>query len=772
MGRYGLAEPLYKQVIAGFRNVLGNTHPTYATSLNNLAALYTSMGRNEEAEPLLKEAAHIHLTNHGENNRQYATTLNNLAMVNLLLNRSEQAIAYMLKVLEIRKELVGVDHPEYLISLSNLSYIYLKTENPEKAAEIAEKAVASSLTQLGRHHPYYLNALTNQAGAFLKMGLYAQAAPLLQQVADTRQAVLGTHHPEYAYALSDLAAVYVHQQEYQKAETILTETFDYYIRHIQNYFPGLSEKEKEKYFTNIQGYFEAFNSFALLQHSQNASLTEIQYNNQLVTKALLLDAARKIQQRIVESGDTTLVQAFEQWHRQREALAKYYQIPIQELKQQGIRLDSLEEVANALEKELSAKSGVFAQAHHQQPGWHDVQQVLKKGEAALEMVRFRQYDFDLGGNFTDTVCYAALIITPDVQHPTFVLLENGNLLEERLLKAYRADIREGRHESEAYQYYWQPLEQALQGVSKLYFSPDGVYHQINLSTLLNPVSGQYLLDELPIVTLTSTRDLLNKNQPKLPVAGQQAVLVGYPDYDLSREKHRQLTATASNQVEQAGYLPVKLERGDELKPLPGTRQEVEQVAQLLAKHQIKTAVYLGKQALEETVKQVNNPKILHIATHGYFEQDVQEEKAFQNPLLRSGLLLAGAGRSLNDTLPYDPLETDLLEDGILTAYEAVNLRLDQTELVVLSACETGLGAIKNGEGVYGLQRAFKVAGADAILMSLWKIDDQATQALMTSFYEYWLNKKDKSEAFKMAQQQLRQQYPDPYYWGAFLLIGE
>ena len=773
MGRFEWAEPLYREVITGYRNLLGELDPLYATSINNLAALYSRFGRYEEAEPLLKEAGHIELANNGENNRQYATTLNNLAMINLSLNRPQEAMAYLMKTLEIKKNLVGENHLEYLISLSNLAKVYLDTENPEKAAEIAEKAVISSQELLGNHHPSYLNALSIRAAAYLKMGLYEQAEPLFKQVADTRKEVLGAHHPDYAYALSNLALVYTHEHAYQKAEIILIEAIDNYIRHIHNYFPGLSEKEKEKYFANVQGYFEAFNSFALLQHSRNASLVDVQYNNQLVIKALLLDATRKIQQSILKSGDTALVQEFELWRRHREDLAKYYQIPMKELEKQGIRLDSLEEITNALEKELSARSGVFAQAHNQQyPTWQDVQQVLKKGEAALEMVRFRKYDFDLGGSFTDTVYYAALIVTPNARHPKLVLLENGNLLENRLLKAYRTDIREGRHESGAYQYYWQPLQEALQGVKKLYFSPDGIFHQINPATLFNPVSGRYLLDELHIVTVTSTRDLLDKDQQNLPVADHQAILVGYPDYDLSREKHMELTATASNHAKQSGPLPIKVERGEDLKPLPGTQQEIEQVAQLLDKHKINTAVYLGEQALEETVKQVINPQILHIATHGYFEQDVNKNKGHQNPLLRSGLLLAGAGRSLNDTLTYDPLEANSLEDGILTAYEAVNLSLDQTELVVLSACETGLGEIKNGEGVYGLQRAFKVAGAEAILMSLWKIDDRATQALMISFYKYWLSIKDKSEAFKMAQQQLRQQYPDPYYWGAFLLVGE
>jgi CHAT domain-containing protein len=215
--------------------------------------------------------------------------------------------------------------------------------------------------------------------------------------------------------------------------------------------------------------------------------------------------------------------------------------------------------------------------------------------------------------------------------------------------------------------------------------------------------------------------------------------------------------------------------GSNISELVGTKTEVENIENMLQKAKIVTQSYTEGQASEEMVKKLDSPYILHIATHGFFMKDVENNYSFdtsimnidnkklvENPLLRSGLLFANAKEALKEG-----------GDGVLTAYEAMNLNLDNTDLVVLSACETGLGEIRNGEGVYGLQRAFQTAGAKTVLMSLWTVSDEATQQLMTLFYENLITQKQsKREAFRNSQNELKKKFPEPYYWGAFVMVGE
>jgi CHAT domain-containing protein len=210
--------------------------------------------------------------------------------------------------------------------------------------------------------------------------------------------------------------------------------------------------------------------------------------------------------------------------------------------------------------------------------------------------------------------------------------------------------------------------------------------------------------------------------------------------------------------------------------LPGTEKEITQVQFMLKNKGWETKQYMENTATEEHIKELNSPKIFHVATHGFYKPAEtisasdqlggSEAQLAQNPLLSTGLLLKGAGDLLDKTeFNYN------MENGILTAYEAMNLNLDKTDLVVLSACETGLGKLEAGEGVYGLQRAFLVAGAKILIMSMFKVDDEATQKLMLKFYQKWLNTGNMRESFMEAKKELRVDYPEPIYWAAFIMIG-
>jgi CHAT domain-containing protein len=284
-----------------------------------------------------------------------------------------------------------------------------------------------------------------------------------------------------------------------------------------------------------------------------------------------------------------------------------------------------------------------------------------------------------------------------------------------------------------------------------------------------------------IQQVNSTKDILiglYKKQDESNIYNS-AVLIGNPNFALPEDQVREVSKRIRGEsiMEESSELLASV-RGVELTQLPGTEKEVKNIEKFLKTKNWVVSSYLGDMAVKTSVKAIKGPRVLHIATHGLFLDDVKnkskdifgfnEQKLIDNPLLRSGLFFTGADNYLKKINPGH-IEED---NGLLTAYEAMNLDLDKTELVVLSACETGLGDIQNGEGVFGLRRAFQQAGAKTVVMSLWPVSDQATQELMTKFYSYWVSGKSKRESFSKAQIDIKSKYKEPYYWGAFVMVGE
>ena len=415
--------------------------------------------------------------------------------------------------------------------------------------------------------------------------------------------------------------------------------------------------------------------------------------------------------------------------------------------------------------------------------WHDVQKALGKDEAAVEFVRFRIYD---GKRLTETADYVALILTSETPTaPTLVKLGDAKALEGAPIEDYRrrAGLSEDLAVSQPsfYEAFWKPLESTLNGKQRIYISPDGVLNQVALGVVPAP-DGRPLIEKYDLWLVSSTKDILRERRTS---AADTAVLVGAPQFDLDEAKQRDLAQSLYKK--ETGAQPVlaastsglrsgDLQRGG-LTPLPGAKLELQQVSSLLSEHHWQVEVYSGEDALEETVKRVQGPRVLHVATHGFFLSDEERVKGghptgAEDPMLRSGLFFAGADRAKSGV----PSSPDL-DDGVLTAYEASGLNLQGTELVVLSACQTGQGEVKNGEGVFGLRRALQEAGAESVLMSLWAVQDRETRELMTLFYDKWLSGMDKHAALRAAQLEMRRRVKTRYghdlpnYWGGFVLVG-
>jgi CHAT domain-containing protein len=384
---------------------------------------------------------------------------------------------------------------------------------------------------------------------------------------------------------------------------------------------------------------------------------------------------------------------------------------------------------------------------------------------------------------TDSVTYVAYIIKKESSEPEIVLLSNGRELEGDLFQDYYANTTNRRSETavltgNSYEHFWKEIQTRIGAKKKVFIALDGVFNKINLNTLYNPDEKKYLLETLEINYVTSTIDFIKnpRNSESNLITWKDAVLFGNPNFNqtLSTKETNELSFQTSLDI--PSFWMDSLTRGMVVKDLPQTKIEIENIAKILGKSKINVVSFLENEATEENIKQVTSPSILHIATHGYFFEDdlhseFEEEKYFglerkqfnMNPMLRSGILLAGA----NETIKNNAKSTG--ENGILTSLEAGYLNLEQTELVVLSACETGLGKIQNGVGVYGLRKSMKDAGAKNVIMSLWKVDDKVTQEFMTSFYTKLTSGQTIKQAFKETQLEMKEKNPQPFFWGAFIL---
>ncbi|KOY84571.1 hypothetical protein AD998_20505 [bacterium 336/3] len=769
-GLYSKAEPLFLEAKEIDAKTLGVKHPNYATDCNNLAMLYLSQGSYSKAEALYLEAKEIRAIALGKRHPDYAQSCNNLAGLYYELKMYSKAEPLYLEAKEIRAIALGKQHPDYAQSCNNLAALYDYQGLYSKAEPLYLEAKEIRVTTLGKEHPLYAHVCNNLAGLYKNQQLYSKAEPLYLEAKEIHGKTLGKQHPDYALSCSNLAFLYWRLQNYEKADMQFQENSQIFVNQIQTNFAHLSEKEKEQFFNGFKNNFEVVYSFAI-ENKQTSSSAWL-YNNILVAKAVLFASSQNIRNIVKKSNNPEIKKLFVEWLAQRERLTKIMMMSLGEKQKQQINQKAEEEKANILEKRLSVQSeaigSIFKQHNYQ---WKDIQKKLKSHEVAIEINRVRYYNTKKE-IFTDSILYVALIVTPQTQNaPEMVVLHNGKELETTAITYYTNCIKAKKKDKESYGLFWKPLKDKIGNAQKIYIAPDGIYHQINLETLTESQTEKYIKDEVSIHLVSSTRDLIYFTAKKqVNYKNYQLHLFGYPDYAGSTQKSTPAKDRDSmNTTIKISKKQRFLDGFGTVSVLPGTKTEIVNISTKAKSKGIKVKTYLGSLANEETLKNIQDVHILHIATHGFFESDVETDKEstkFENPLLRSGLLLTNAELALQGKISGT-------EDGILTAQEVMNMDLYGTDLVVLSACETGLGEIRNGEGVYGLQRAFQEAGARNIVMSLWKVDDEATQKMMSLFYENMLTKgMNKREAFVLAQTELQKKYPQPYYWGAFVLIGE
>lgn len=758
LGELVLAEEFLTLAMEIEAVAIGTNHPDYATTCNNLAALYIDQGNFEKAEGLLIQSREIKLKAFGKNSEDYALTCVNLATIFTALGKYNSADS-LLQEAKVIYSVNGTENVGYAWVQEISGGLAQSRGKYRDARDHFDEAVNLYDKLLGTGHPTYARAFAARAKLYKVRG-DARALSMLEESRERMEASFGKGHPAYAKATYELALGYKDIDDFEKAAPLYEEAKAIQVNNLNKGFVNLSEKEQQLYYQSVKYFFDDYISF-ILNFLDKPGTSASLYNLQLATKGFIYRATEKTHKRIVESGDSVLIRKYEALKARRDQLAKTYQLAKSESEKVDVK--RLEEEANKLEKEVNVLAGRYSIAtENNVVTWQQVRDKLKDDEAAVEIIRAKKYTW---GEDTEPA-YLAMVITPGIREPKRFVFPRGDQLEERGLSLYRNSIQLQVEDTTSYWLYWGWFESLLGDAKKVYFSPDGAFHQISLATLKNPATGKYLVDQVEVRMVGNTGDLLQASGTS---KGGKAMLFGYPDYKADDPMKKVSPAKTQTELQKGTSRYLDLTSG-EVVELPGTKVELTTIKQLLEESNIPAQSFMLRDASEDNLKSVRDPVILHIATHGFFLSDAQVTDQAQdadlvaNPLLRSGILLAGCEASVHgQSAPINR------EDGVLTAFEAMNLFLDGTDLVVLSACETGLGEIRNGEGVYGLQRAFRQAGAKSILISLWKVSDEATQLLMTSMYREYLKNGDLPKSFRLAQQAVREKFPAPFYWGAFVL---
>ena len=823
--RMDKAERYYQEALRVAKKIWKENNVEYAKLLRNVGTMYYNSGLYKKSTELLKSAAAIFEQSDSTVYDQLADIYHKLAGSYDLRSEKTQDEYYLIKAVEVGKKIADGNKIRAILS-NNLANHFESTKQYSRADSMYEDT--RTYTNLPGQPIYnqYLIAGVQQAVNAVNWGFPQKGEATIKQtlrestsfykdsnVIDSRfmlficeyyritqqypmavewgkkmltqaKRKMGEDNPGIVSTLVILSRLFFESGNFKEAEEVISLMNRISLTSMLKNFEVLSDSEKEKYIANKVSTQHLSNSLLLREKNVSAEFIKETFNQTLLLKSLILSENRRITAAVLNSSDTVLKRLYRDWLSVRQMLSKEYAKPKQ-LRQAG--LEATEERADQIQKEITGRSsGLLKQQETTRVSLSTLQQSLSADEAIIEFVHFAVFR-----KSADSAMYAAYVLRRN-QQPVFVPLcermqlqklfdSAGSTATSMVNRFYRGtEIRNNTNAtalgSQLYKLIWAPLEPYLKGVKKISYSPAGKLYNIAFHAI--PVDSSRLLMDIYILQqYTSTRQVaLSKTEAENKKV-RSIALFGDPSFSL--DSNAMVKLKRPGQTASDLYTPQdRGTRGGSWIDLPGTAMEVEKVKQLFEKQELSASLFTKTMASEENLKSLSghSPQVLHIATHGFFLSEPKKEEnqgtlnnkdtytLAEDPLLRSGLILAGGNRAWSGKTPIEGME-----DGIATAYEISQLNLSNTELVVLSACETALGDVKGNEGVFGLQRAFKMAGVKKMIVSLWQVPDNETAELMTAFYSYWLKGKTINEAFAQAQTEMRKKY-SPYYWAAFVLV--
>ena len=739
MGEYAKAEPLLKEALGICQKVFGEQHPTTATSLDNLAALYEEMGDYAKAEPLYTEALEICQKVLGPEHPDTAQSLDNLAVLYVSMGDYAKAEPLSKEALEIYQKVLGRERPDTAKSLNNLAAIYKAMGDYAKAEPLFKEALEIYQKVLGREHPDTATSLNNLAALYLDMGDYAKAEPLFNEALDINRKLLGPEHPLTAQSLNNLAALELDLGKVQEAKRLRQIGYDVNLKSFSQILSFGSEEQRLAYQRNLDPY----TLFAALGDSDYSLASAVLHYKGVVLDSIIEDRL------LVETGkEAAHRDLVEELSAKKRTIAQLSLQTTTASKEANERIQALEQEVENIEGKLGRQGTDLGQARRAlSVRVEEVESALPNDTVLVEYVRYSHY---LGKSKFESR-YGAVVLSAHVA-PRWATLGSAKEIEATL-KHYRSLVRNSGDQDEmaaalekAYSEVWKSVEQLFPAqTTRVIVSPDGQLNFLSFATLLGP-EKEFVAEKYLLQYVTSGRDLLRAPQPP---QSEQVIVMANPQFDReiqlvkidpASERSRTLRGQEKADIEDLSF-----------QELGGTEKESAQLLLEFGHWGWKTASLTGPDVTKRALLNLHSPYILHLATHGFFEpedsasetnpnsqfpgikSDLTKSRFFKNPMHRSGLALAGANTTIADWKRGEapPVE----EDGILTAEDVSALDLKGTWLVSLSACDTGSGEARAGEGVMGLRRGFIQAGAQNLLMTLWPISDEFTVQIMSDFYE-------------------------------------
>lgn len=775
------AETMYLRALSVSEKNLPPEHPSIAIYLDNLADVYRVMGDLDKAEPMYKRALAIREKALGPDDLLVSASLNNIGNYYSSKKDYPEAEKSYLRSLEIReKKFNGKPHPWIVQSLYNLGDLRRRMDDLTKAEDYLRRALAVAEQIAGADNSIVAHPLLGLANVYNENGDYDKAEPLYRRVLAIYDATFGAEHPTKAKMLTALAILYLAKGDFALAAATQKQANAIIEKQISLNLSIGSEQKKLAYLDSLSESLARTLTISFYAKNKTDA-NELALTSILRRKGRVLDEMSDtlsvLRQRF-NTEDRSLLDKLNEANT-KLALMVLSDTPRGTLAEQQKEINSLEEKRDQLEIEISRRAAGFYQSS-KMTTLEAVRANIPDDAALIEFIVYQPLPPKKAKEPENPLPsrYAAYVVgrTGEVRMRDLgTAAEIDRAVEnfrQALFDPKRRDVRQlGRMLDER---VLKPLRAVIGDKKQLLISPDGALNLIPFEALVDE-SDHFLVENYSFNYLTSGRDLLRMQTTR--ESKSKSLIIANPSFGQPIEELISNANIKSKRNTKRQSITATRNLSDTyFAPLSGTTQEARSIQTLFPD----AATLTEAQATETALKQATAPRILHIATHGFFLEDVEGSKTSvnsqsanrssnaitesKNPLLRSGLAFAGANeRKANNT-----------DDGILTALEASGLNLWGTKLVVLSACDTGLGEVKNGEGVYGLRRAFVLAGTESLMMSLWSVSDYVTRELMTNYYKNLKQGMGRGAALRQVQLEMlkRKERQHPFYWAAFIQSGE